>query len=175
VSGDGDQDRGRALWDENRPQLNSDTTFNNLIIVNKRGCGLRATLHNLSGPAPPQHSKLKFHFRLACYFLNPVKQLIVETHQGSDGIMTPWPTVATRAGQGVGVPAWPEPLSATTAERSAGVDFRLPFRKKLGSRITADDEKKPTLFCSGDADAGLQKRIDPLGQPKQHGATWAME
>jgi hypothetical protein len=33
--GDGDQDRARALADENRPQLNSDTTFNNLIIVNK--------------------------------------------------------------------------------------------------------------------------------------------
>ena len=33
----GIQDRGRALEDENRPQLNSVTTFNNLIIVNKRG------------------------------------------------------------------------------------------------------------------------------------------
>jgi hypothetical protein len=32
----GFQDRGRALWEENRPQLNSATTFNNLIIVNKR-------------------------------------------------------------------------------------------------------------------------------------------
>jgi hypothetical protein len=35
VSGDGDKDRGRALEDENRPQLNSATTFNNLIIVTK--------------------------------------------------------------------------------------------------------------------------------------------
>jgi len=28
---------------------------------------------NQSGPAPPQHNKLKFHFRFAGYFLNPVK------------------------------------------------------------------------------------------------------
>jgi hypothetical protein len=33
----GTEDRGRALAYENRPQLNSATTFNNLIIVNKRG------------------------------------------------------------------------------------------------------------------------------------------
>ena len=33
----GTEDRGRALAYENRPQLNSVTTFNNLIIVNKRG------------------------------------------------------------------------------------------------------------------------------------------
>ncbi len=35
VSGDGDKDRGRALEDENRPQLNSAMTYNNLIIVTK--------------------------------------------------------------------------------------------------------------------------------------------
>jgi hypothetical protein len=32
----GIQDQGRALRGENRPQLNSAPTFNNLIIVNKR-------------------------------------------------------------------------------------------------------------------------------------------
>jgi hypothetical protein len=35
----GTNDRGRALEDENRPQLNSATTFNNLMIVNKRSWG----------------------------------------------------------------------------------------------------------------------------------------
>ena len=32
----GTEDRGRALRGENRPQLNSAPSFNNLIIVNKR-------------------------------------------------------------------------------------------------------------------------------------------
>ena len=31
-----------------------------------------------SRPAPSQHNKLKFHFRLASYFLNAVEQLVVK-------------------------------------------------------------------------------------------------
>jgi hypothetical protein len=37
IGGWGQTGQGRALANENRPQLNSATTFNNLIIVNKRG------------------------------------------------------------------------------------------------------------------------------------------